>query len=449
MSVDTIKNGILALNKESGFTSFDYIYKLKKLLNVKKVGHTGTLDKEAKGVLVCLIDEATSFQEELMKNGKKIYKAELVLGISTDTEDIFGNASDIDDINKIKNIDKKEIENAIKSFIGDYNQVPPMISSKKINGKKLMHYAKKNVEVDRKPNLVHIEDINIINEEYKDIKVKYNDEVKINKEIKKIESRVFNIEVICSKGTYIRTLCKDIGEKLNIPSCMGNLCRVYTSGYSISDALTLDQIKQRIDNDDYSFMRPVYKVNNPQVVTFGKYELLHVGHKKIIDEVVKLAKDNNIESTCILVNNNDIKTKNENIDNNEIMTYEQRLSRLDLWGIDNIFNLYLDKVSKNLSREDFVDKILVKDLKAKFVVVGADCRFGKNAEGDAEFLKNRLKDYNIEVMVMDKLKVKDLRFDDDEYISSTYIKKLLSDNEDGKNTEKALKILGRKLKNNE
>ena len=136
-------------------------------------------------------------------------------------------------------------------------------------------------------------------------------------------------------------------------------------------------------------------------------------------------------------------------DNNEIMTYEQRLSRLDLWGIDNIFNLYLDKVSKNLSREDFVDKILVEDLKAKYVVVGSDCRFGKNAEGDAEFLKNRLKRYNIEVLVMDKIKVSVLGFDDDEYISSTYIKKLLSDNEDGKNTEKALKILGRKLKNNE
>ena len=443
MSIDTIKNGILAINKESGFTSFDYIYKLKKLLNVKKVGHTGTLDKEAKGVLVCLIDEATSFQEELMKNGKKIYKAELVLGISTDTEDIFGNVCDTDDIDKIKNIDKKEIENVIKSFIGDYNQIPPMISSKKINGKKLMHYAKKNVEVDRKPNLVSIEDINIINEEYKNI------EVKINEEIKKIESRVFNIEVICSKGTYIRTLCKDIGDKLNISSCMGNLCRTYTSGYDIKDALTLDQIKQKIDNDDYSFIRPVYRVNKPQVVTFGKYELLHIGHKKIIDEVVKLAKLNNIESTCILVNNNDIKNKDDKKDNNEIMTYEQRLSRLDLWGINHIFNLYLDKVSKNLSKEDFVDKILVEDLKAKYVVVGSDCRFGKNAEGDAEFLINRLKNYNIEVIVMDKLKVKDLGFDDDEYISSTYIKKLLSDNEDGKNTEKALKILGRKLKNNE
>lgn len=443
MGLNTIKNGILALNKESGYTSFDYIYKLKKLLNVKKIGHTGTLDKEAKGVLVCLIDEATSFQEELMKNGKKIYKAELVLGISTNTEDIYGNATDIEDINKIKNVDKEEIEKNIKSFIGDYNQVPPMISSKKINGKKLMHYAKNNVEIDRKPSLVHIDDIKILNEEYKYIEVKYNDEIKKN------ESRVFNIEVTCSKGTYIRTLCKDIGEKLNIPSCMGSLCRVYTSGFHINNALTLDQIKQKIDNDDFSFMRPVYKVDVPQVVTFGKYELLHVGHKKIIDEVVKLARVNNVESTCILVNNNDIKTKDDNIDKNEIMSYEQRISRLNLWGIDNIFNLYLDKVSKNLSKEDFVDKILVEDLNAKYVVVGSDCSFGKNAEGDAEFLKNRLKKYDIKVIVMDKIKVSVLGFDDDEYISSTYIKKLLSDNEDGKNTEKALKILGRKLKNNE
>lgn len=440
MSIDKIKNGILALNKESGLTSFDYIYKLKKLLNVKKAGHTGTLDKEATGVLVCLIDEATSFQEALMKNGKKIYKAELVLGISTDTEDIFGNVIDIEDISKIKNIEKDKIENSIKSFVGEYNQVPPMISSKKINGKKLMYYAKKNIEVERSANLVHIDYIKILDEEYKNILVKYNDDKK------EFKVRVLNIEVSCSKGTYIRTLCKDIGDKLKLPSCMGNLCRTYTSGYDIKDALTIDEIKNKIDNDDFSFIRPVYKVSAPQVVTFGKFELLHVGHKKIIDEVVRLAKVNNIESTCLLVNNNDIKSKEEK---DEIMTYEQRLSRLDLWGIDNIFNLYLDKASKNLSKEDFVDKILVEDLMAKYVVVGSDCSFGKNAEGHAEFLINRLKNYNIEVIVMDKLKVKDLGFDDDTYISSTYIKKLLSDNEDGKNTEKALKMLGRKLKNSD
>ena len=101
-----------------------------------------------------------------------------------------------------------------------------------------------------------------------------------------------------------------------------------------------------------------------------------------------------------------------------------------------------------MSKEDFIDKILVNDLNAKTVVVGSDCSFGKNGEGDAEFLKNRLSEYNIEVIVIDKMKVCDLGFDDNEYISSTYIKKLLSDNINGKNTEKALKILGRNIKNN-
>ena len=428
-----IKNGIFALNKESGFTSFDYIYKLKKILNVNKIGHTGTLDKEATGVLVCLIDEATSFQEPLMKIGKKVYEAELVLGISTDTEDIYGKVLDIEDINKINSIPEDKIKKTIKSFIGEYKQTPPMVSAKKINGKKLMQYKKENAEVERKESVLQIYDIEIINNE--------NNETIYKKTILNTEINVIKIKVTCSKGTYIRTLCKDIGDKLGIPSCMGRLNRTYTSGYDIKDSYTLEQVKNKIENNDYSFIRPVYSVNKPQVVTFGKFELLHLGHKKIIDEVVRLAKNNSIESTCIL-----IKSLNEDNDN-KIMTYEQRISRLDLWGIDNIFNMYLDFVSKNLSPEDFIDKILINDLNAKYIVVGEDCHFGRDGRGDKELLKNRIetihKDKGIEVHIIEKMKAKDLGYDDENYISSTYIKELIGMGND----EKAFKLLGRTIKN--
>lgn len=181
-------NGIINVYKESGFTSHDVVAKLRGILHQKKIGHTGTLDPEATGVLPVCLGNATRLCDMITDKSKE-YRAVLLLGISTDTEDATGKILS----RKAVNVTAKDIEKTINSFVGKYNQVPPMYSALKVNGQKLCDLARKGVEIERKPREVFIYDIII----------------------EKIDIPEVTMTVKCSKGTYIRSLCRDIGEKLN------------------------------------------------------------------------------------------------------------------------------------------------------------------------------------------------------------------------------------------
>lgn len=400
-------NGYFILDKEKNYTSNDSLSIVKRLLHPKKLGHTGTLDVNATGVLVCLLGDATKCQEYLMKTGDKIYDAELVLGLSTDTEDFTGKIINIDpstiktvignDDNAFNDLYNKVID-VCKGFIGDYEQVPPMYSAKKINGKKLIDMARGGREVERKACHVNIKSIAVYG--FDTLNFKHNDEDLIIKVIK--------LKVVCSKGTYIRTLCKDIGLKLNIPSCMGNLRRLATGDFKIENSIRLDEIEDKVSKNDYSFIKPCYYSENSNVVTFGKFETLHLGHMKIIETLVSEAKSLNAQSTVIIVG--------DNIDN-EIVSKDQRISKLKYLGVDNIINYRLNFNNKNLSPDDFVNEVLIKQLKSKTIVVGDDSRFGYMGEGDVSLLKNLCESKGIKVIVIDKLKTEDGRI-----ISSTLIK---------------------------
>ena len=404
-------NGLIVLDKPKVHTSNDCLSVIKKILHPRKIGHTGTLDENATGVLVCLLGNATKSQEYLMKTGDKIYDAELILGISTDTEDITGKVTEYkDDVGSAFDIDK--LNEAVKSFIGEYNQVPPMYSAKKVGGKKLINLARKGVVVARKVCKVKINCI-----EVKDC----DDYSFENYNLKKI-----NIVVSCSKGTYIRTLCKDIGEKLGIPSCMGNLRRIATGEFKIENSITLDDLKLKVENSDYSFISPCYYQKDDSVVTFGKFETLHLGHQNIISRVVNDAKTKDLKSTVLIVGSND---------DSKIISKEQRISKLKLIGVDNIFNFELSDRNMKMSPETFVEDILIKQLRAKEVVVGSDCKFGYIGKGDGNLLKNLCSKHDVNVIVVDKLKVDN----SDEYISSTFIKSEF----DKGNMELVNKLLGK------
>ena len=181
-------NGIINVYKESGFTSHDVVAKLRGILHQKKIGHTGTIDPEATGVLPVCLGNATRLCDMITDKSKE-YRAVLLLGISTDTEDATGKILS----RKAVNVTAKDIEKTINSFVGKYNQVPPMYSALKVNGQKLCDLARKGVEIERKPREVFIYDIII----------------------EKIDIPEVTMTVKCSKGTYIRSLCRDIGEKLN------------------------------------------------------------------------------------------------------------------------------------------------------------------------------------------------------------------------------------------
>ena len=212
-------DGIIVLNKDKGMTSFDCIAVLRKKLGIKKIGHTGTLDKEVSGVLVICIGKATKLVDILVDH-EKTYDCTIKLGLKTKTDDIYGEVVEEKTPNKHS---EEEIDRVLDSFIGTYNQVPPMYSSIKVNGKKLYQYAVKDIEIERNARSIKIYSL---------------------KRTSDIDDNEFNFTVNSSKGLYVRTLCSDIANKLNELGCMKELKRVKLGDYSIDEAITLDEVEE-------------------------------------------------------------------------------------------------------------------------------------------------------------------------------------------------------------
>lgn len=214
-------NGLIAVWKESGYTSHDVVAKLRGILHQKKIGHTGTLDPQAEGVLAVGLGLGTK-TFDLLPDHWKTYEAEVTFGVKTDTEDIWGTILQTQEISKTED----DIREAICSFEGTYDQVPPMYSAKKIDGKKLYQLAREGKTVERKAVPVTLKDIRVLS----------------------VTGNKARFLVTCSAGTYIRTLCVDIGKKLGCDACMSSLTRVMAGGFSREQALTLDQIKLLADS---------------------------------------------------------------------------------------------------------------------------------------------------------------------------------------------------------
>ena len=207
-------DGILLVNKNAGITSFFCVNKIKKKFGFKKVGHCGTLDPMAMGLLILVINKATKYSQELMKFNK-VYYTELCLGISTNTQDATG---EILEEKPYDYIDIKRIKNVFKGFVGEQMQKPPMFSALKVKGKKLYKLARKGIEIQRAARPILIKSI----------------------KIDKIDIPRVSFTVEASKGTYIRTLCHDIGEKLETCAYMSKLNRIKIGEFSLDDALDLD-----------------------------------------------------------------------------------------------------------------------------------------------------------------------------------------------------------------
>ena len=210
-------HGIINVYKEKGFTSHDVVAKLRGIVGQKQIGHTGTLDPDATGVLPVCLGKATKLCD-LLTDKNKTYEAVLLLGKTTDTQDITG---EVLEEKSTEALTEEKVREAIEGFIGDYEQIPPMYSALKVNGKKLYELAREGKVIERKARPVKILDIQIL----------------------EIDLPKVRMEVSCSKGTYIRTLCHDIGEKLGCGGCMESLIRTRVSTFRIEDAKTLDEIE--------------------------------------------------------------------------------------------------------------------------------------------------------------------------------------------------------------
>ena len=218
-------DGLLLINKEKNMTSRDVVNKVCHLLKTKKVGHTGTLDPMATGVLVLAINKGLKIVNDITSLDKE-YEAEITLGIKTDTLDITGNILDTKEVNGVTN---EGIDKILESFKGEYDMEVPIYSAIKVNGKKLYEYARNNEKVDIPTHKVHIYDI---------------------KRISDIKNNKFNIRCIVSKGTYIRSLVRDISERLNTIGVMSKLNRVRQGNFDIKDCYTLKDI----ENNNYKLL---------------------------------------------------------------------------------------------------------------------------------------------------------------------------------------------------
>lgn len=247
-------NGLLLVYKKQNMTSFDVVAQLRKKLHIKKIGHSGTLDPMAEGVLLVLIGKATKILPYLEDTNKE-YVAEFELGYTTTTEDIWGEVTERKEITPIQNL--QEICN---QFVGNIQQLPPMVSSIKVNGKKLYEYARENIEVERPLRNVTIHSIEVLEE---------------NK-----------IKVACSSGTYVRSLIRDIAKQSGNLGCMSSLVRTKVGKFGIEDCMDLDEIS--IDQlhllsvfDALSYL-PIIEVEDPFDVINGKKIHLDCKEKRVL-----------------------------------------------------------------------------------------------------------------------------------------------------------------------
>lgn len=226
-------NGIVNVYKERGYTSFDVVAKMRGMFHQKKIGHTGTLDPEAEGVLPVCLGSATKVCDVLTDKDKE-YEAVLLLGLATDTQDATGEVL----LRREVRVADVEVRRALLSFVGEIMQVPPMYSALKVNGQKLCDLARKGVEVERKARPVTVYGIEIL-----------------DMSLPRVHMRVH-----CGRGTYIRTLCSDIGEKLGCGGCMERLLRTRVSDFALRDALRLSEIGEALAAGKTDFIRPVDSV---------------------------------------------------------------------------------------------------------------------------------------------------------------------------------------------
>ena len=213
-------DGVLNIYKEKGYTSHDVVAKLRGILHQKKIGHTGTLDPDATGVLPVCLGKATKLCD-LLTDHSKTYRAVLLLGVTTDTQDLSGTVTEKASNEKMVDITTDAVKNTIMHYVGQYQQIPPMYSALKVNGKKLYELARAGIEVERKARMVEIEAIRILDMQLPEI----------------------TMEVSCSKGTYIRTLCHDIGQDLGVGGAMKELVRTRVERFEIDDALKLSEVE--------------------------------------------------------------------------------------------------------------------------------------------------------------------------------------------------------------
>lgn len=347
-------NLILNIYKPLGITSNDLVQDIKKKLHLKKIGHAGTLDPMAEGVMVIATNNMTKKLNELSLNNKE-YIAEIEFGKTTDTYDSTGNVTSED---MAKNIEINKIDNYIKHLIEHgYNQYPPIYSSVKVKGKKLYEYARKNEDVNIEPRNVKI----------------------INYEIISFIDNILKIKIEVSKGFYVRSFANDLGKVVGCGAYLKSLIRTKSGVFKIDDSLKLDDILT-ISNKCVNLNNITEALSIDELV-IGHFDILHKGYNNFLSR-------NNI--SILTFYNNPSK-------NTDFYSFNNRIRNLINIGIKNIF--FIDLKKNNYSKNEFIS-ILKSKLNPKKIIVGENFVFGKNREGNISDLFNN---FNVEVVKINNI----------------------------------------------
>ena len=293
-------DGIINVYKERGFTSHDVVAKLRGILRQKKIGHTGTLDPEAQGVLPVCLGKATKVCE-LLTDKTKTYQAVLLLGCATDTQDTTGTVLEEHEVI----CTEEQVRECVQSFVGTQEQIPPMYSALKVNGKKLYELARQGIEVERKARVIEIEEIVI-------------DEINLPE---------VTMTVTCSKGTYIRTLCHDIGQKLGCGGCMKSLLRTQVGPFQIKDSVTLAEIEKYRDEGR------IDEVLNPTDSVFG-----HLPAVVLSEEALRLVKNGNPLPKRMIAEAEGY--EKETCEKQDLRLYDQEQNFLAIYGWNQQKHMY-------------------------------------------------------------------------------------------------------------
>ncbi|UQS85472.1 tRNA pseudouridine(55) synthase TruB [Apilactobacillus apisilvae] len=281
-------DGIIPLFKEKGMTSFDCIRKMRGILKMKKIGHSGTLDPNVDGVLPICVGKGTKVVDYLMNSGK-IYQGSITLGFSTTTEDLDGEIVDMKPLDNPISNDK--INNLLESFVSDdLVQIPPMYSAIKVNGKRLYEYARNNEEVERPEHHVKIH-------YFKQIKASFYDSQK--------KEQTIYFEVGCGKGTYVRTLAVDFGRKLGLPAVMSKLTRIKSGNFTIDQTVKLSDVEDAVKNNDINNV--LYSIDH--ALKNYKHVDMSLNQWKIVQNggFLRPSELQIDDKKCVLSYNNDIK----------------------------------------------------------------------------------------------------------------------------------------------
>ena len=417
-------DGIINVNKEAGMTSFDVLRALKRILHEKKMGHAGTLDPMAEGVLLVCVGKATKLVDSLMSE-VKIYRAELLLGVETDTEDSTGKLL----LEEERHVTEEEVLSAFQALLGKREQIPPMYSAKKVEGKRLYSMAREGIVIERKPSQIEIFSIELLSmtepEPFEALPCKG-------------KHQRISFRVKCSKGTYIRTLCTEIGEKLGTKACMSALLREEVGEFQLKESKRLSEIEHDMKQGNLSsFLKPALYSKVPTVLTFGKFDGVHIGHQKIFSSVFRISEEEGLRSAVLSFT---MEKDSFFLQGRKDMlsTEDEHFTRLKNAGFNEVYLYPLTVEAARMSPEDFVKIILIDALKVKQLVVGTDCSFGYKGAGDVALLQSLEEKYGFRLTVVDKVLTENSAGMKVE-VSSSYIRKAL---EEGR-VEVAAELLGR------